>query len=111
MTNDDYKRIFSTNLRRLLDEKNSTQKELADALGISPQLVNTWTTGKHIPRMSMIEAISRFFGISKSELIEQERTTENAEVVLTDKEKELIKVFRVADDGIQKSVLILLGLN
>ena len=34
--------IFSKNLRNLLEERNRTQKDLADYIGVSPASVNFW---------------------------------------------------------------------
>ena len=48
MTEQDQIRIFMNNLKRLMDEKNVTQKELADAIGVSPQAINFWCTGRNL---------------------------------------------------------------
>ena len=69
-TDNEQKRIFSENLNYYLSKYEKTQKELADGIGVSPQLVNTWSTGKNIPRMGKIEKIANFFHIKKSDLID-----------------------------------------
>ena len=47
-----------------------TQKEVADAIGVSPQTFNTWMQGIALPRMGKIQALADYFGIKKSDLID-----------------------------------------
>lgn len=65
------KRIFSKNLRRLLEESGKTQKELAEAIGESQQVVNTWAIGRSIPRMGRVQKLADFFGVEKSVLVDE----------------------------------------
>lgn len=55
--------IFSKNLRNLLEERNRTQKDLADYIGVSPASVNFWLTGKKIPKIDKIKKIASFFHV------------------------------------------------
>ena len=61
MSDEAQKRIFSKNLRRLLEESGKTQKELAEAIGESQQVVNTWAIGRSIPRMGRVQKLADFF--------------------------------------------------
>ena len=70
MTENDRKRIFQKNLLNLLHKSGKTQKDLADALGLSPQTVNTWFVGVAIPRMGKIQLIAEFFGVQIADLLE-----------------------------------------
>jgi hypothetical protein len=72
MTEDRQRQIFSSNLRRLIDVSGKTQKEIADAIGVSQQIMNVWARGKAIPRMGKIQKLADFFGIEKSELIDEQ---------------------------------------
>lgn len=63
-------RIFSENLMRLLDEKGATQSELAKFIGVSNTAINNYVKGYNMPRMDKVDDICRFFGVSRSELIE-----------------------------------------
>ena len=71
MSDEAQKRIFSKNLRRLLEESGKTQKELAEAIGESQQVVNTWAIGRSIPRMGKIQRLADYFGVEKSDLIDE----------------------------------------
>jgi DNA-binding helix-turn-helix protein len=42
MTDTEQKRVFAQNLKRLLNERNLTQNEVAKAINVSPQTFNTW---------------------------------------------------------------------
>lgn len=62
--------IFSNNLNRLLREREKSQKEVADAIGVSPQTFNTWCKGIALPRMGKIQRLADYFMVNKSALLE-----------------------------------------
>lgn len=64
------KTIFSRNLRRLVESKNLTQAQIASEIDVSPQTFNTWMRGIAIPRMGKIQKLADYFGVNKSDLIE-----------------------------------------
>ena len=65
------KKIFSRNLLRYLSLNNKSQKEVADAIGVSPQTFNTWCQGIALPRMGKVQLLADYFHISKSDLLEE----------------------------------------
>ena len=66
--------IFSNNLNQLLIKNRKTQKEVADAIGVSPQTFNTWCLGIALPRMGKIQKLADYFNVSKSDLIDNPST-------------------------------------
>jgi transcriptional regulator with XRE-family HTH domain len=70
MTDEEQKIIFSKNLNRYLKSHNKTQREVANAIGVSPQTFNTWCQGIALPRMGKVQRLADYFSISKSDLIE-----------------------------------------
>lgn len=58
------------NIKRLRKMHGLTQEELAKQLDVSRAAVTQWETGWSSPRMGMIEKLSAFFNVSKSELID-----------------------------------------
>lgn len=70
-SNERQRQIFSENLRRLLKESDKTQKELAEAIGESQQVVNTWAIGRSIPRMGRVQKLADFFRVEKSVLVDE----------------------------------------
>lgn len=71
MSNIGNKEVFSNNLRFYLETTDKTQKEVALAIGVTPASFNEWLKGKKYPRMDKIELLARYFGILKSDLIEE----------------------------------------
>ncbi len=70
MADEEQKRIFSRNLNRYLELSKKTQKEVADAIGVSPQTFNTWCQGIALPRMGKVQLLADYFGIGKTDLID-----------------------------------------
>ena len=71
MSDELQKKIFSDNLTRLLRDRNKTQLEVANAIGVSPQTFNTWTQGIAIPRMGKLQLLADYFRIEKTALIDK----------------------------------------
>ena len=62
--------IFSKNLSHYLYQSGKTQKEVADAIGVSTQTFNTWVKGKALPRMGKLQKLADYLMVGKSALIE-----------------------------------------
>ena len=62
--------IFATNLKHFIDKSEKTQKEVATAIGVSPQTLNTWLQRIALPRMGKIQLLADYFGISKTDLLD-----------------------------------------
>ena len=73
------KEVFARNLKRYIDEKGILQKELADIVGVSTTSINDWVNGKKYPRIDKIEIMANYFGILKSDLIEDKRMKDQPE--------------------------------
>lgn len=70
MSDEKQKAIFSRNLSHYLLINDKMQKEVADAIGVSPQTFNTWMQGIALPRMGKVQKLADYFGIGKSDLID-----------------------------------------
>lgn len=70
MSDTTQKKIFVHNLSYYLAKYNKSQKEVADAIGVSPQTFNTWCQGIALPRMGKVQLLADYFNINKSDLIE-----------------------------------------
>lgn len=70
MTDSEQKRIFSKNLRYYIDYNGKQQKEVAEDLGVNPSTLNMWCKGNSIPGMGKIQRIADYFGIGKSDLVD-----------------------------------------
>lgn len=70
------KNVFAENLQYYMSEKNVSRKELSEALDTSYFTVTSWVNGKKYPRMDKVELLAEYFGILKSDLIEEKLTEE-----------------------------------
>ena len=104
----DNKEIFSINLKRLMEQKGVSRQELSDVLGVSYFTITDWVKGKKYPRMDKVEMLATYFGVLKSDLIEEKGTTQNNSPEaqpLTEGETMLIELFRKVPVDKQQMVL------
>ena len=73
------KEVFAKNLRYYMERKGKTQKELSEIVGVSAPTMNDWLKAKKYPRIDKIEILANYFGILKSDLIE-EKSEEHKEM-------------------------------
>lgn len=64
------KEIMAKNIRRYLDAKGITMKDLSIAINVPYTTVCDWCKGATYPRIDKIELMSQFFGINKADLVE-----------------------------------------
>ena len=67
------KAVFAQNLSYYVERSGKTQKEIAEMLNVSPASFNNWIKGVKYPRIDKIEMLSNYFGILKSDLIEEKK--------------------------------------
>lgn len=105
----DNKYIFSKNLQRLMVKKDVSRKDIANYLGISYFTVSDWVNGKKYPRMDKVELLARYFGVSKSDLIEEETIDKShlthPTITVTEGEQMLLDLFRKIPEEKQEMVL------
>ena len=95
MSNLGNKEIFAKNLAHYLERSGKDQKEMAEIVGVAPSTFNEWMRAKKYPRMDKIEMLANYFGIQKSDLIEdQEKKDSPTEPQLTEGEKKILELFR-----------------
>ena len=63
--------IFARNLKRYVKRSGKQQKEIAEAVSISAGTFNDWMRARVYPRMDKIQLLAEYFGITKSELIDE----------------------------------------
>ncbi|MED3650642.1 MULTISPECIES: XRE family transcriptional regulator [Heyndrickxia] len=61
------------NIKRLREQHNLSQEELAEIAGVSDKAVSTWENDLKTPRMGSIQKIADHFGILKSDIIEDQK--------------------------------------
>lgn len=88
----------------LMDERNISGKDLADAVGVTKQAVSSWRTGKSSIDIDNVPAICEFFGISFDEFF-GDPVVDNVQTPLDQDEVKLIEFFRSTNSN-GKSVLL-----
>ena len=95
----DNKNIFATNLKMYMALHGKSRKDISKSLGISYYTITDWVNGKKYPRMGKVEMLADYFGILKSDLIEDKKEKSTANDGLSDKRKALIDfAMSVPDD-------------
>ena len=61
--------VTGTTIRNLRENRNLTQAELAEELGVSSKTISKWETGKGLPDISLLQPLARALGISLIELM------------------------------------------
>lgn len=64
------KAILAKNIRHYMELNHKTRNELCEALGVKYTTLTDWVNGKTYPRIDKIELIADYFGIEKSDLVE-----------------------------------------
>ncbi len=71
MSEQDFNKLFSKNLNYYLNFNNKTQLDLANHLKVSTSAVSAWCRGIKTPRMDKVDAMCKYFGIKRSDLMEE----------------------------------------
>lgn len=71
MSNIGNKETMAKNLSFYLEKSGKTQRELAEIVDVSSSTFNDWVKAKKYPRIDKIEKMANYFGILKSDLIEE----------------------------------------
>lgn len=60
-------------IAKLRKEKNMTQQQLGDKIGVSFKTISKWETGKGMPELSLLKPLSEELSITLNELLSGER--------------------------------------
>lgn len=88
---------LSEKLQELRKEKGLTQEELAEALFVSRTAISKWESGRGVPNIESLKAISKFFSVSIDELLSGEEILKITAVGITH------ITSKVVDDGYEAS--------
>ena len=59
------------NIKALRKQHQLSQQEFAKIAGVSDKAISTWEQGSRVPRMGAIQKIADYFGLKKSDIIEE----------------------------------------
>jgi transcriptional regulator with XRE-family HTH domain len=95
-----------------MKQHKKSRREVSEALGVSYYTFTDWVKGKKYPRMDKVEMLANYFGILKSDLIE-EKTIENSPVEMAERHFEIIMDEDISEifddfrllDAVQKKIV------
>lgn len=90
-------KVFAQNLQKYMSEKGIDRYQLCEALGFKYSTISEWISANKYPRMDKIEQLAEYFGIKKSDLIED--NTPNAEIISHGQNIYQIPVFESVSAG------------
>ena len=102
------KEVFARNLKYYMDREGINQQEMAKIVGVSAPALCEWLNAKKYPRIDKIEIIANYFGILKSDLIEDktsEKSNSPDKLALTEGAQVLVDLFNRVPEDKQKMVL------
>lgn len=84
MTSIGNKEVIAKNLAYYIERSGKTQKEVAEIINVAPSTFNAWMKAKKYPRIDKIEMLADYFGVLKSNLIEDKTEMQKNNDVITD---------------------------
>lgn len=79
MTNEEYGKIISKNLKRIFYEHEKTQADVSRDLGINKATLSSYMTGTRIPKMNTIDKLCHYFNVSRVDIMEEQRARDQLE--------------------------------
>lgn len=74
---------FSNILKKLRKQRNLTQEQIAETLGISCQAISKWETDASYPDISLLPIIADYFGVSVDYLLGHDTSRQKEEIEQT----------------------------
>lgn len=103
MIDDEYRSIFVKKLKYYMELNNINQMDLMKEFGLSSSTISDWCTGKKLPRMGKIQMLADYFGINKSDLLEEKE-------IINPIDQELYNKINSLSDDKKKLALAMLDL-
>ncbi len=64
-------------LAEMRKEKNLTQEELGEQIGVTNKTVSRWENGNYLPLVEMLQILSKFYDVSINEILNGERINDS----------------------------------
>ena len=93
------KAVFAKNLRHYMELHHKTRTDLCAALDVKYTTLCDWVNGKTFPRIDKIEALSAYFGIEKSDLVEDHSKLPPGAIPYTPRPTVLIPLVGIVNCG------------
>lgn len=98
-TDNGKKVVIDVVLRRLVEEKNMTQKQVADAVGLPPSTFHDWNYGR-IPRdLVAVDRIAEYFKVSLYYMLFGEKTDQEVAIKEARKAKFELEMYKLQNSA------------
>lgn len=74
------KEVMAKNINKYMKLNKISRNKMSDALGVSYSTLSDWINAKTYPRIDKIEMMANYFGVSKSDLVEDKQTVDTVQV-------------------------------
>lgn len=71
-------------LKTLRRERQTTQEQLAEYLGVTNRSVSRWETGRNLPDLDLMVSLANYYDVSIEELLDGERKAESMDAKTTE---------------------------
>ena len=92
-------------LKELRKEKNITQEQLAEEMGVSRRTVSRWETGSNMPDMDILIDISDFYEVDLREILDGERKSEQMDKEM---KETVLKVSEYESEGKKRNAIVVI---
>lgn len=94
MSNIGNKETMSKNLKYYIERSGKDRKTLSEIWGFPYSTVTDWINGNKYPRIDRIEVMAEYFGIQKSDLIEDKKNPTAEDDGISKEKQELINFIK-----------------
>ena len=94
-----------TFLKELRKEKNITQEQFAEEMGVSRRTVSRWETGSNMPDMDILIDISDFYEVDLRDIIDGERKSEQMDKEM---KETVLKVAEYENEGKKRNAIVVI---
>ena len=92
-------------LKELRKEKNITQEELSEKMGVARRTVSRWETGANMPDMDILIDISDFYGVDLREILDGERKDKQMDKEM---KETVLKVAEYENEGKKRTSIVVI---
>ena len=94
MTSLGNKKVMAKNIQKYMDLNHISRSELCEAIGVKYTTLTDWIKGNTYPRIDWIERMANYFGIRKSDLVEEKTDFGD----LSSAEQDMLSDYRTLND-------------
>ena len=81
MKEEDFRKTFVKNLKYWTEKKDKKRADIVNDLDFPYSTVCDWFSGKNYPKIEVIQKLADYFGIKKSDLIEERKHNSNNKII------------------------------